>query len=236
MPLIEAHAARLEQVSDERWLADAEAQARMLRAAQALYALDGVTIGAGGLLAAASCWLAASPGLGVGSAYVAAKARRALGRQADPPAVAAAASVALASDVLRRVRAVVGDRAAIGHVLPDAGRLAADVGKPAERSWATDVLMELIRALGADEPEVFLLVGDDELAPTLESLAEFFGAALIPLGPARPAGVIVQPPADLLATDPPPGWLYTTSAEVDPAADPRAVRAALERLRTRRGS
>jgi hypothetical protein len=121
-------------------------------------------------------------------------------------------------------------------VLPDAARLAADVGKPAERPWATDVLMELIRALGTDEPEAFLLVGDDELAPPLESIAEFFGAALIPLGAARPAGVIVQSPADLLSVDPPAGWFYTTSAQIDPAADPQAVRAALERLRKRRGA
>jgi hypothetical protein len=236
MPLIETHAARLEQLEDARWPADAEAQARMLRAAQALYGLDGVTIGGGGFLAAASCWLATSPGLDVGGAYLAAKARRPLGAKPDPPAVAEAASIALASDVLRRVRAVVGERAAIGYVLPDAARLAAEVGRPAERVWATDVLMELIRALGAGEPEVFLLLGDDELASTLETLAEFFGAALIPLGPARPAGVIVQSPADLLSADPAEGWMYTTTAEIDPAADPQAVRAALERLRARRGS
>jgi hypothetical protein len=236
MPLIEAHAARLEQLDGDRWLADAEAQARMLRAAQALYGLDGVTIGGGGLVAAASCRLAASPSLGVGGAYVAARARRPLDAQPDPPAVAEAASVGLASDVLRRVRAVVGDRAAIGYVLPDAARLAAEIGKPTEQAWATDVLMELIRALGANEPEVFLLLGDEELAPTLESLAEFFGAALIPLGAARPAGVIVQSPADFLSADPPVGWLYTTTAEIDAAADPQTVRAALERLRERRGS
>ncbi len=236
MPLIEAHAARLEQLGDDRWPGDAEAQARMLRAAQGLYGLDGVTIGGGGLLAAVSCWLAASPGLGIGGAHAAAKARRELGSKPDPPAVAEAASIALASDVLRRVRAVVGDRAAIGYVLPDAARLATEVGKPAEQAWATDVLMELIRALGANEPEVFLLLSDEELAPTLESLAEFFGAALIPLGPARPAGVIAQSPAELLSADPPAGWLYTTTSEIDPAADPQTVRAALERLRSRRGT
>lgn len=236
MPLIEAHAARLEQLGDERWPADAEAQARMLRAAQALYGLDGVTIGGGGLLGAAACWLAASPDLGVGGAYVAAKARRALGARPDPPAVAEAPSVALESDVLRRVRSVVGNRAAIGYVLPNPARLAAEVGKPVEQAWAADVLMELIRALGAGEPEFFLLLGDEKTAPTLESLAEFFGAALIPLGAARPAGVIVQSPADFLSADPPAGWLYTTAAEIDPTADPQVVRAALERLRSRRGS
>jgi hypothetical protein len=236
MPLVEAHAARLEQLGDERWPADAEAQARMLRAAQALYGLDGVTIGGGGFLAPSSCWLAVYPSLGVHGACITVKARRPLGVTPDPQAVAAAPSITLASDVLRRVRAVVGDRAAVGYVLPDAARLAAEVGKPAEQAWASDVLMELIRALGAGEPEFFLLLGDEEIAPALESLAEFFGAALIPLGPARGAGVIVQSPADFLSTDPPPGWLYTTTAEIDPAADPQAVRAALERLRGCGGS
>jgi hypothetical protein len=234
MPLVEAHAARLEQL-DDRWPAEAEAQARMLRAAQALYELDGVTVGGGGLLAAASCWLAASPGLGVDVAHAAAKARRALDARPAPPAVAAAPSVALAGDVLRRVRTVLGTRAAIGFVLPDAARLAAEVGQPTEHAWAMDVLVELLRALGASEPEVFLILGDEELAPTFESLAEFFGAAVIPLGAARPAGVIAQSPAELLSVEPPVGWLYTTTAEVDPAADPQVLRAALERLRKPRG-
>jgi hypothetical protein len=192
--------------------------------------------GGGGLLAAVACGLAARPGLGVVGAHAAAKARCALRAMPDPPAVAEAPSVALAGDVLRRVRSVVGRRAAVGYVLPDPARLAGEVDKPAERAWAEDVLVELIRALGAGEPEFFLLLGDEEAAPALESLAEFFGAALIPLGPARPAGVIVQSPAELLSTDPPAGWLYTTAVEIDPSADPQAVRAALERLRGRRGS
>jgi hypothetical protein len=234
MPLVEAHAARLEQL-DDRWPAEAEAQARMLRAAQALYGLDGVTVGGGGFLAAASCWLAASPGLGVGAAHVAARARRALDARPEPATVAAAPSVALAGEVLRRVRTVLGTRAAIGYVLPDAARLAAEVGQPTERAWATDVLVELLRALGANEPEVFLILGNEELAPAFESLAEFFGAAVIPLGAARPAGVIAQSSADLLSVEAPMGWLYTTTAEIDPAADPQVLRAAFERLRKRRG-
>src|SRR5262245_11185858 len=234
MPLVEAHAARLEQL-DDRWPADAEAQARMLRAAQALYGLDGVTVGGGGFLAAASCWLAASPGLGVGGARAAARARRALDARPQPPVVAAAPSVTLAGNVLRRVRTVLGTRAAIGYVLPDAARLAAEVGQPTERAWATDVLVELIRALGASEPEVFLLIGDEELAPTFESLAEFFGDAVIPLGAERPAGLIAHSPAVLVSVELPMGWLYTTTAEIDPAADPQVLRAALERLRKRRG-
>jgi len=50
-PLVEAHAARLEQL-DDRWPLDPEAQARMLRAAQSAVRLDAVTIGAGGRLGA----------------------------------------------------------------------------------------------------------------------------------------------------------------------------------------
>jgi hypothetical protein len=47
--------------------------------------------------------------------------------------------------------------------------------------------------------------------------------------------VIAQSPADLLSVEPPMGWLYTTTAEIDPAADPQVLRAALERWRNRRG-
>jgi hypothetical protein len=47
--------------------------------------------------------------------------------------------------------------------------------------------------------------------------------------------VIAQSPAELLSVEPPVGWLYTTTAEIDPAADPQVLRAALERLRKPRG-
>ena len=177
-PLVEAHAARLEQL-DDRWPLDPEAQARMLRAAQALYGLDAVTIGAGGQLAA---------------------------------------RVEIARDVCRRLRPVLGERAAIALVLP---------GGDAEAA------ADLIRALGAEEPEAFFLLGDGPIDPTLETLAEFFGAALLPLGAGAPPGLISLAPHTFIRAEAPAhGWLITTTTEIDAAADPHALRSAIERLRS----
>jgi hypothetical protein len=40
--------------------------------------------------------------------------------------------------------------------------------------------------------------------------------------------------AEFIRGDSPPGWLYTTTTEIEPAADPATVRAAIERLRGQR--
>ncbi len=184
VPLVEAHAAKLEQIAEARWRADAEAQARMHRSVQALYGLDAVTIAAGAGL--------------------------------QPT------GTALACDVIRRLRPVLGERAGIAVVLPDA---------PGE------TLTEILQAVGAEEPELFLLPTDAErVDPTIEGLAEFYGAALVAIGASATAGVVAVQPADFIAdADPPRGWLYSTRTELDPAADPQAVRAAITRLRARHG-
>lgn len=234
VPLIEEHAARLEQLSPERWPADAEAQARMLRNVQALYGLDAVTIGAGGLLVASACWLAAMPALGAAGARSAARGARPLGSAPPPQAVAAAPALETARDVLRRLRPVLADRSGIAVVLPDASALAAQLGAEEAAGWAAEVLAEVLRALGSDEPDLYLLLGDDPVDPTLESLADFFGAALVPVGRAAPPGVVAIEPAALVAgAEPPSGWLYTTSREIDAGADPQAVRSAIALLRAR---
>ena len=183
VPLIEAHAARLEQLAGDRWPADAEAQARMLRSVQALYGLDAVTVGAGGL---------------------------------------PAERVEIARDVIRRLRPVLGERAGIAVVIAAA---------------AGESSAEIVRALGSEEPDAFMLLGDEPIDPTLESLAEFFGTALLPVGRGAPAGLVALAPDDFLVADPfPGGWLYTTTAEIDAAADPHAVRSAIARLRRRHGA
>jgi len=215
VPLVESHAARLEQLADDRWPTDAEAQARMLRSVQALYGLDAVTVGARSFLTAARQCRSRGPG-------------------AEPASVGEAASVALACDVIRRLRAVLGERAGIATVLPDASRLASLVGAAGETGWAGAVLAELVRAVGPQEPDLILLCGDDPVDPMLETIAEFFGASLLPTGRSAPAGLVVATPEGFLRDDSPPGWLYTTTAEIDPAADPARVRAAIERLRSRR--
>jgi hypothetical protein len=214
-PCIEAHAARLEQLADERWPTDAEAQARMLRSVQALYGLDAVTVGARSLVTAARQY-------------------RSLGPGAEPVSLGEAPSVVLACDVIRRLQAVLGERAGIAVVLADASRLASLVGAAGETGWAGAVLGEIIRAVGPQEPDVILLCGDDPVDPTLEAIAEFFGAPLLPIGRSAPAGLVAAAPEVFVRGDLAPGWFYTTTAEIDAAADPARLRASIERLRSRR--
>ena len=184
VPLIEAHAARLEQLTGVGWRKDAEAQARMHRAVQALYGVDAVTIAAGG-------WL---------------------DRESAP----------LAADVVRRLRPVLGTRAGIAIVLPDA---------------PSDALAEIVQILGAEEPDAFFQrVDADALDPAAESLAEFYGATLLAIGHSPSAGVVALPAAELVpSTESPRGALYTTRAEIDALADPQRVRAAIAVLRARHG-
>lgn len=236
VPLIEEHAARLEQLSPERWPADSEAQARMLRNGQALYGLDAVTIGGGGLLVASACWLASAPALGAAGARAAACSSRSLGAKPSPEAVAAAPILATARDVLRRLRPVLGDRAGIAIVLPDASLLSAQLGASGASGWALEILAEVLRTLGPDEADLWLLLGDDPVDATFGSLADFFGSPIVSLGRAAPAGVVAMRPEELLAGDEPPvGWLYTTTREIDSGADPHSLRNALGLLRSRAG-
>jgi hypothetical protein len=214
VPRIEAHAARLEQLADDRWPTDAEAQARMLRAVQALYGLDAVTVGERSLVTAA-------------------RRCRSLGPGAGPASVGEVTGVALACDVMRRLRSVLAERAGVATVLPDASRLASLVGAAGETEWAGAVLAELVRAVGPEEPDLILICGDDPLDPTLEAIAEFFGVPLLPIGRSAPAGLVAATAEAFVRGDSPPGWLYTTTTEIDPAADPAKVRAAIDRLRSR---
>lgn len=232
VPLIEAHAARLEQLAEDRWPADAEAQARMLRAAQALYDVDAVTVGGGGLVAAAASWLAQAPALTPGEAVARARASRPLSGTPLPASVADTRIVDIARDVIGRLRAVLAERAGITVVLPDPSRLAAQLGKPEDVGWAGEVLSEILRALGPAEPDLVFLSGDDDrLDPALESLAEFFGATLVPLGRDAPKGVVILAATEALRIEGERGWLYTTREEIPPETDPSRLRAAIARLR-----
>jgi hypothetical protein len=235
VPLIESHAARLEQLPPERWPVDAEAQARMHRGVQALYGNDAVTVGGGGWLAATACWLAAMPALGISGAREAARAGRELTARPPPPAVAETAAVEVAQDVIRRLRPVLAERSGIALVLPDATRLASQLGRPDDAAWAGEVLSELLRAVGAQEIDLFLFAGDDPPDATLESLADFFGAALVSVGRSAPPGVVALAPNDFPLADSAGGRLYTTTAEIDPGTDPHALRSAIERLRSPHG-
>jgi hypothetical protein len=236
VPLIEQHAARLEQITDERRLIDAEAQARMHRNAQRLYDLDAVAIGGEGMLPAIAALMAASPGLAVAKARNEVLARTRIASLPPPTSVAEALNLLVARDAIRRLRPVLGERAGIAIVLPDASVLAAQLGGPEATDWASEVLVEVIRFFGAEEPDALLLLGTEPVVDgTIESLTEFFGMALVPIGPAAPAGVVILSAADFCALDAssavPTGWLYTTDAELDLASDPQRVKSAITLLR-----
>jgi len=238
VPLLERHAARLEQVTDEQRLIDAEAQARLHRNAQRLYDLDAVALGAEGMLPAIASWLAASPGLDVTNARDAVLTRARLASLPQPASVAEAPNLAVVRDAMRRLRPVLAERAGIAVVFPDAPGLAAQLGVPQATDWASDVLIEVIRFLGAEEPDLLLLLGTEPAVDgTIESLAEFFGMALVPIGAAAPADVVILSAADFCALDAscavPTGWLYTTDAELDPASDPQRVKSVIGLLRAR---
>ena len=199
MPLLERHAARLEQVTDEQRLVDAEAQARLHRNAQRLYDLDAVALGAEGTLPAIASWLAASAGFDPTKARGAVLTGTRLSSLPQPASVAEASNLVVVRDAMRRLRPVLGERAGIAIVLPDALGLAAQLGVPQATDWASDMLVEVIRFLGTEEPDLLLLLGTEPAVDgTIESLAEFFGMALVPIGAAAPADVVILSATGLL--------------------------------------
>jgi hypothetical protein len=144
-------------------------------------------------------------------------------------------------DAMRRLRPVLAERAGIAIVLPDAQSLATQLGVPQATDWASDTLTEVIRFLGSEEPDLLLLLGTEPAVDgTIESLAEFFGMALVPIGTAAPADVAILSAADFCSLDAssalPTGWLYTTGSEIDPASDPQRVKSVIGLLRARSGS
>jgi hypothetical protein len=238
IPLLGEHAAALEQVPPDALALNPEVQARALRNAQALYELDGVVLGADEQWLAAAAWVSAKPGT------TPADARRRLA--ADdvlpdlPPADTVLASVPVTAlvDAQRRLRPVLGDRAAVGVVVPDPSRLAHHIRRPEAAGWTQDLLIAAIRLLGTQEPDFMLLVGDEHAGtPTLDNLAGFFGVPLVHVCDAARCqpGVIALP-----ANDPPSwgslredaAWLYTTAGPLGAGADPTAVKAAIQQVRS----
>jgi hypothetical protein len=208
------------------------------RNAQRLYDLDAVALGGEGTLPAIASWMAASPGLAAVKARDAVLAGTPLASLPQPASVAEAFNLAVVRDSIRRLRPVLAERAGIAIVLPDASALAAQLGVPQAKDWASDVLVEVIRLLGAEEPDVLLLLGSESAVDgTIESLAEFFGIALVAIGAAAPEGAVIFSPADFCALDASSsirrGWLYTTASEIDPGSDPQRVKSAIGLLRAR---
>ena len=237
--MIERHAGALEQVTPSMLLSDAEALARALRNAQALYGCDAVTIGAAGERVAAACWEAARPGLAPAVSAAAVARGERLDEVPPPASVVDSASLAVVRDAMARLRPVLGDQAGIAIVLPDASHLAALLGREANGDWASATLLEIVRLFGAEEPDLFLLVGNEHtLARPLVSMADFFGSSIVHVGAEEScqAGVAVLPGDDFAsrAADLPAlTWLVTSFMELDVNSDPKATREAIANLRRR---
>jgi len=96
-------------------------------------------------------------------------------------------------------------------------------------------MAEIVRELGPEEPDAFFSLAEEAADSTLESLTEFFGAALLPLRHAVPAGLVAVTPEVFVQVERlGEGWLFTTTAEIGAGVDPQAVRAAIERVRAGR--
>lgn len=241
VPLIQRHAGTLEQIPDERLYTEPEALARSLRNAQQLYGFDAVTLGADGQAAAVACWLAANPPLQLPEARRAVAARLRLDGRPTPFQVIATPGLSVILEAMRRLRPVLGDRAGIAVVLPDAATLCAQLQAEDAQDWATELLLDTMRLFGPQEPDMFMLLGETHtLDARLEAVAQFFGASLVHVcGPTCPPGVVALPAglfADAEMSPPPQGatagtWLYTTDRELDPACGPQRVRNVLAVLR-----
>jgi hypothetical protein len=233
-PLLQAHAARLEQVPAAAVLENAELLARSQRNAQALHSTDAIMLGDRSWLACAA-WLCSERSLSVSAARRAVEERRWL--QGRPPAEdlgkSEVAHVVL--DALTRLRPVVGERAGLGVVIPDASLLCRQLAID-DASWAADAVLSVVREIGQVEPDLISLVGDVHEPPTeLRAVAQFFGTELVhvcAVPQCTPGIVILDPddPARWGSQQQPGTWLYTTAVDVNPDASPGSVTAAVAQL------
>ena len=168
VPLIWRHAFRLEQMPPDVLPMSAEAMARALRNLPALYGVDAVTVGADGAHLATSCWMAGQPSASVEEAWHAVRSRP-LDLLPEPQSVKAAPPMALLVEVTARLRSVLGEQAGIALVLPDPTSLAASLGVPDATSWASRVLIEIVRSVGPVEPELVLFAGPRGAGPAGDS-------------------------------------------------------------------
>lgn len=233
VPLIWRHAFRLEQMSLDVLPMSAEAMARALRNLPALYGVDAITIGADGAHLATSCWMAGRPSASVDEAWHAVRSRP-LDVLPEPQSVKAAPPIALLVEVTGRLRSVLGEQAGIALVLPDPTSLAASLGVPDATSWASRVLIEIIRSAGSAEPELVLFLGPEaRVRPGIAGVCEFFGAQAVHLAASGPGTVVLAPTPSGAEPALPnePIWLVTTAAEIPDTAEPACLGHTLQELR-----
>jgi hypothetical protein len=226
-PVLQRHAARLEQLPWVRLLSDAEAVARALRTAHGLYGVDVVVGGAPGLVAVA-CRTAAAPGMSPAAAQAGA-----LPELPDPQLVAGQPVLEVLADGLERTRATIGADAGIGLVLPAAADLAAQVGRLDAADWCHQVLVCVLSRVGAIEPDLVVQVGASSDVAALEGMCRFYGATIVHAGAQAAEGVVALPGSTFAEPDAvrPVGWLYTSADELPEGLDPRAVRETIASLR-----
>ena len=233
VPLIWRHAFRLEQMPPDVLPMSAEAMARALRNLPALYGVDAVTVGADGAHLATSCWMAGQPSASVEEAWQAVRSRP-LDLLPEPQSVKAAPPMALLVEVTARLRSVLGEQAGIALVLPDPTSLAASLGVPDATSWASRVLIEIIRSVGPAEPELVLFAGPEaRVRPGLAGVCQFFGAQAVHLSAGGPGTLVLAatPSAAQPARPDEPVWLVTTAAEIPDTTEPARLGHTLGELR-----
>jgi hypothetical protein len=225
VPLVWGHAARLEQVDPERLAVDADAATRALTTVARLYDVDAVTIRADGRLLADAV---AATDHGGGT------------EPARPDAVASQPAIAVAVEVTRRLRRILGSSTGVVVAIPSPAQLAAQVGRPEDAGWAASILQATMRAFDADQPDAWFIdaggLGPSGADGRVAALAEHFDVPLI--DPEADAGVVRLGALDESAgvTVPSGTWLVTTRTEVPDDADPARVRAWLGTLTTKAGA
>ena len=108
------------------------------------------------------------------------------------------------------------------------------LGVPDATSWASRVLIEIIRSVGSAEPELVLFAGPEARArPGIAGVCEFFGAQAVHLAAGGPGTVVLAPTASgaepVLPDE--PIWLVTTAAEIPDTVEPACLGHTLGELR-----
>lgn len=233
-PLVERHAARLEQLKPDRLLMDAEALARSLRTCQALYNLDVMVAGGGLDLVAVAAHMASGTSLSAPAARRRVEAREPLAQLPDPRLVAETDVFAVTCDGLARLRATLGERTGIGLALPTCTSLAQQMGVADEDlPWAEQALLAVVSRVGSGELDLVVQVGprtdsDDRQV----NMWEFYATTSVAVRTEeRTEGVVATPGREFPLIGRQSGWLYTTTDELPQEMDPKAVRESVKTLR-----
>lgn len=228
-PLVMRHAARLEQVADAAMFGDADVAARALHAVQRLYGLDGIFASTVDSVAWALRETAA-PG---------ADPRRFTDQQrlgapmvaADPDAVGGSPTTAVVAGLAERLRGLLRGAADVGIAIPTAEGLAASVGGGMTADDADLAIAAFLRVVGAVEPDVVLRVGTGERGAVATATCTFFGIPLVEAGEIVTEGVAAPLGVDFVTAGNEGEWLRTSTTELPPETDARAMAAAIAGIR-----